>query len=167
MTANYAFSHMAFRGLAFEKPLVALGLIAMPVGREEFARVWNRIVEKEGGEPRVVPDDFSGEVRPLPEGGDLGILGVPRASEMAEALLVGVHVKPGPRRLLVVESPPLVRYFTLEVTMSLDGGPPSNVLCEWTHDGDGFGHANYGLKADPPGPEGFAAAVGRVLRGDL
>ena len=155
MSVNYAFAHMALRSLAFERPLDALGLIAMPVGREECARVWNRIAEKTEGGTRAGPEDFEGQVLTLAEGGDLGILALPQAKEMTEALLVGVHVARGPK----------VRYFTLEVTAELTGAP-STVVCEWVRQGEEFSHSNYGLPADPPGPEGFAAAVGRILRGE-
>lgn len=157
MSVNYAFAHMALRGLAFERPLDALGLIAMPVGREECARVWNRLAEKTEGGVRAEPEDFEGQVRTLPEGGDLGILALPQAKEMTEALLVGVYVSEGPK----------MRYFTLEVTQGLGDGAPSTVVCEWTRQGGEVTHANYGLTADPPGPDGFAAAVGRILRGEL
>ncbi|MBI3298197.1 MAG: hypothetical protein HYZ75_08540 [Elusimicrobia bacterium] len=154
MSVNYDFAHRELRELALEDPRTMLGMLSDPAGLAAMARVWNKISELGGSASGVTSRDFVPAVRALPDGTQVGIVGLPKAAAMCEALMVAVVMGPSPR------------YFTLEVTMR---GPEldrrGNVLCEWRREEKGYGHANHGAEVMPEDAEGFLKAIAALLPG--
>jgi len=97
----------------------------------------------------------------LAKGYRAAVISLPEPERMAEAHMVAVVWRPPRRRLLFLRTEPVLRYFTLELSVADDFTTPKNVFCEWSQSL----HLNYGN-----GPEAtvtaFVAFIERFLKTD-
>jgi hypothetical protein len=151
---HYFLAHHALRSIAFHNPMGFLGVLTSEDAEPFLQDVLTSVAKHcQPFEPEVAFSARDIAIHKKSIGiAPCVVIEMPPARGVTEAIFVAA-VLTGDVSL------EKLRYFTLEVGVSLDG-PPRTVLCEWTVDGT---HANYG---DGPEPEldEFVAAVTALLQ---
>lgn len=148
---HYLYAHRVLPTLFYQNPQHFLSILITD-GIAFLRFFWDRTLQDQGDEPRTPPQGMNYETRGLDDGTVIAIIELPPPERMAEAYFVAaVFHEADPH--------PLMRYFTLELGLSLFENTPRTVLCEWTADGK---HLNFG---DGPAPESkpfFDAILARL-----
>jgi hypothetical protein len=155
---HYTLAHLALRSVAFEQPLMFLGVLASPKARAFLADMLVDVSEHcKDREPRgdFGVDDIG--IHTLRVGSyPCAVLEMPRPRAMIEAHFVAAVLLEDPATPIGEGERIPLRYFTLEKGASFDGRPRT-VLCEWTANGT---HANLG-----DGPPAELAAFVKAIQG--
>jgi hypothetical protein len=150
---HYVFGHLALRDISHHDPHRFIEVLTGGEADRFLLAVWRDVAKAIGDDPPVPHTGLASTVKTLGNGDRLAVVTLPGPVAMTEAYFVGVVVPPPPSTHL--------RYFTLELSFSLDGGKTA-LLCEWELQEKGFRHVNYG-----PGPEPDQASFVEAIEGHL
>jgi hypothetical protein len=159
--AHYVFAHYALRSVALNDPVFYLGVLASPDGLAFLDDLLTKV--REHARPGDPPPDFTAadcRIHTVRAGVyPCAVVELPPPRAMPEAYFTATVLLVDPADEQVDLKNAAVRYFTLELGLTLDG-KSRTVLCEWARDGT---HCNFG---DGPSPtiEEFVPALGRLLQ---
>ncbi|RCK80639.1 MAG: hypothetical protein OZSIB_2952 [Candidatus Ozemobacter sibiricus] len=149
---HYIFGHLVLRNMFLSEPERFLAHLQRE-GTKFLDGIWQRIGQDLPKKKVLPPTGLAYDLQVEPDS-VLAIVRLPPATEIAEAMLVGCHLRRFPPEEKAAAGP-FPRFFTLEYGVCEDLQTPRTVFCEWTSLG---AHVNYG---DGPPAEfaAFAAAI--------
>jgi len=156
---HYVFAHYAMRHVALSDPLQILGILASPNSSEFIEAVLEDVQTQCGQKASFRASDI--KVHQVRVGNfPCAVFELPPPQEMAEAfmtaLVVPIELNAGPPSDL---EGVVARYFTLEKSISLSGGPRT-VLAEWNE----TEHINFG-DGPEPNVDAFVTSLNKVFAG--
>ncbi len=89
------------------------------------------------------------------------VISLPEPQRMTEAYMVAIVSRPARRRALIMKTPPVLRYFTLELGYCFDMITRCTYFCEWTPKS----HENYDTGPSPNTKDFLKAIEARLAAG--
>ena len=165
-TFNYLLSHKVMPDMIFrDLELFYNTILASPDNMQIFMKNCVKIASDIADQyPEIEPalikgfDTIEGfSMRPFGDNVERGVISIliPKCEEVCDCLAVAVP--------FIQEK---ARYFTCELSSNPVSGEYFYILGEWTPEGDGYKHSNYG-KFDASTIEGFPNKVIEVISGNI